>query len=76
MSDPDLSDVAGSGAKFDLSFDFYETGDGGLRGAVEYASDLVGLIRRRNQFAVGVAVFDNAHVRHAFVPSVLKMRFE
>ncbi|HKY76462.1 MAG TPA: amino acid adenylation domain-containing protein, partial [Acidimicrobiia bacterium] len=39
-ADSDLSDVAGSGAKFDLSFDFFETGDGGLGGAVEYASDL------------------------------------
>ena len=36
----DLSDVGGSGAKFDLSFDFFESGDGGLGAAVEYASDL------------------------------------
>ncbi|HEX6380049.1 MAG TPA: amino acid adenylation domain-containing protein, partial [Acidimicrobiia bacterium] len=40
LSDTDLSDMAGSGAKFDLSFDFFEAGDGGLGGAVEYASDL------------------------------------
>lgn len=30
-------------------------------GGVEYASDLVGLIRRRHQFAVGVAVFPEGH---------------
>ena len=28
------------GAKFDLSFDFFETDDGGVAGAVEYAADL------------------------------------
>ncbi|HEU5450217.1 MAG TPA: condensation domain-containing protein, partial [Acidimicrobiia bacterium] len=40
LSHTELSDVGGSGAKFDLSFDFFEAGDGGLGGAVEYASDL------------------------------------
>jgi hypothetical protein len=30
----------------------------------------------RKQYAFGVAVFDNAQVRHAYVPSVLKLVFE
>ena len=33
-------DAGGSGAKFDLSFDFFETDDGQLEGSLEYASDL------------------------------------
>ncbi|HYH49688.1 MAG TPA: amino acid adenylation domain-containing protein, partial [Acidimicrobiia bacterium] len=33
-------DAGGSGAKFDLSFDFFETGDGLLEGSLEYTSDL------------------------------------
>ncbi|HYH52016.1 MAG TPA: amino acid adenylation domain-containing protein, partial [Acidimicrobiia bacterium] len=32
--------AAGSGAKFDLSFDFFETVDGRLEAAIEYATDL------------------------------------
>ncbi len=39
-SPDDDGDVAGSGAKFDLSFDFFETADGGTEGAVEFATDL------------------------------------
>ena len=30
----------------------------------------------KKQYAFGVAVFDNAQVRHAYVPSVLKLTFE
>lgn len=30
----------------------------------------------RKQYAFGVAVFDNAQVRHAYVPAVLKLAFE
>ncbi|MGH9011099.1 MAG: condensation domain-containing protein, partial [Acidimicrobiia bacterium] len=39
-ADAELSDVAGGGAKFDLSFDFFETAEGDLGGALEYAADL------------------------------------
>ena len=30
----------------------------------------------KKQYAFGVAVFDNAQVRHAYTPGVLKMVFE
>ncbi|MFF6783531.1 amino acid adenylation domain-containing protein [Streptomyces sp. NPDC012510] len=34
------TDVAGTTAKFDLSFDFVERGDGGVDGVLEYSADL------------------------------------
>ena len=40
LRDAGLSDIASGGAKFDLSFDFFETDDGGVTGALEYAADL------------------------------------
>jgi hypothetical protein len=30
----------------------------------------------KKEYAFGVAVFDNAQVRHAYSPGVLKMKFE
>jgi hypothetical protein len=30
----------------------------------------------RKDYAFGVAVFDNAQVRHAYMPGVLRMKFE
>ena len=31
---------------------------------------------QEKEYAFGVAVFDNAQVRHAYSPGVLKMKFE
>ena len=39
-ADGDDRAAGGSGAKFDLTFDFFETDDGGIEGSVEYAADL------------------------------------
>jgi hypothetical protein len=30
----------------------------------------------KKEYAFGVAVFDNAQVRHAYTPGVLKLKFE
>jgi hypothetical protein len=30
----------------------------------------------KNEYAFGAAVFDNAQVRHAYTPGVLRLKFE